>query len=350
VRDISLWPRIADLELAVERVEYDVLEPGPGFGEAHANRLVRLTGAGAEGLGEDITLFMGGEGPDLELAGEWTLAGFCDHLHALDQWPDGPPESHWEMAARFRNWAFESAALDLALRQAGQPLHAALGRAPRPVTYVNSLGLGDPPDAGTVLRRLERYPKLRFKLDAAATWTPEIVEALVRTRAVHTIDFKGQYGLEVGDVEALARVYSWLLEAFPEALLEDPHDLPEITPLVREHAARVAYDAPIVSVAALDATTIAANVFNIKPSRVGRLETLLELYAECERRGALLYGGGMAELGVARGQVQLLASLFSPDGPNDIAPPGFNALEPAAGLPLSPLDPAPAPAGFRRAA
>jgi hypothetical protein len=136
----------------------------------------------------------------------------------------------------------------------------------------------------------------------------------------------------------------------PEALLEDPHDLPEITPLVREHAARVAYDAPIVTVADLDATAFAANVFNVKPSRVGRLETLFELYAECERRGALLYGGGMGELGVARGQVQLLASMFSPDAPNDIAPPGFNALEPAAGLPLSPLDPAPAPTGFRRAA
>ena len=39
--------------------------------------------------------------------------------------------------------------------------------------------------------------------------------------------------------------------------------------------------------------------------------------------------------------------MFSPDGPNDIAPPGFNALEPAAGLPLSPLAPDPAPVGFR---
>jgi len=56
----------------------------------------------------------------------------------------------------------------------------------------------------------------------------------------------------------------------------------------------------------------------------------------------------MGELGVARGQIQLLAALFSPDAPNDIAPPGFNALEPAEGLPPSPLAPDPAPAGFRR--
>jgi hypothetical protein len=348
MRRMTLWPRIAHLELVVERVGYDVLEPSPGFGDAHASRLVRLTGAGAEGLAEDITLFMGGDALDLDLAGEWTLAGFCDHLHGLDQWPDGPPESHWEMAVRFRNWAFESAALDLALQQAKQPLHAVLGRTHRPVAFVNSLGLGDPPDADKILRRLERYPELRFKLDAAATWTPEVIDALVGTGAVHILNFKGQYGLEVEDVAALAHLYERLLEAFPEALLEDPHDLPEIAPLVEPYAARVAYDAPIATVADLDATPLPANIFNIKPSRVGRLEALLDLYAECERRSALMYGGGMGELGVARGQIQLLASLFSPDGPNDIAPPGFNALEPEAGLPASPLEPRPASTGFRR--
>jgi hypothetical protein len=44
----------------------------------------------------------------------------------------------------------------------------------------------------------------------------------------------------------------------------------------------------------------------------------------------------------------LLASLFSPDAPNDVAPPGFNAMEPVASLPSGPLDPDPAPTGFRR--
>jgi hypothetical protein len=341
------WANVAGLALTVERVGYGRLDPGPGFGEAHPSRLVRLQGAGCEGLGEDITLFMAEDVPALPLAGEWTLGDFCAHLGTLEQWLE-PPGEYEAMVRRFRNWAFESAALDLSLQQAGQPLHAVLGREPRPVTYVNSLGLGEPPDAGAVLRRLERYPNLRFKLDAVATWTPEVVDVLVETGAVHTIDFKGQYGLEVDDVAALARMYERLLAAFPDALLEDPHDLPEIAPLVKPHAARVAYDAPITSVADLDTRPIAANAFNIKPTRVGRLETLLALYAECERRSALLYGGGMGELGVARGQIQLLASLFSPRGPNDIAPPGFNALEPAAGLPASPLEPAPAAAGFRR--
>ena len=45
----------------------------------------------------------------------------------------------------YRRWAYESAALDLALRQNGMSLHEALGREPRPVNFVVSLRLGEPP-------------------------------------------------------------------------------------------------------------------------------------------------------------------------------------------------------------
>ncbi|MBV9800754.1 MAG: hypothetical protein JO039_22095 [Solirubrobacterales bacterium] len=86
----------------------------------------------------------------LALEGEWTLAGFCEHLGALELWPE-PPE--WDVALRFRNWAFESAALDLALRQAGRSLHGVLGVEPRPVRFVNSLGLGKEPSIEPVRRR-----------------------------------------------------------------------------------------------------------------------------------------------------------------------------------------------------
>lgn len=344
----SLWPRIADLALTVERVEHGRLDPGPGFGDAHPSRLVRLIGDGHEGLGEDITLFLAEDVPDLPLAGTWTLGSFCAHLDTLEQWLE-PPAEYGDMVRRFRNWSYESAALDLALAQAGRPLHEVVGRQPQPVTYVNSLPLGDPPSTGTILRRLERYPTLRFKLDTAVDWDAAIVDALVATGAVHTLDFKGRYGLEVPPLPALVDLYERLLQAFPDALIEDPHDLPEISAIVAPHAARVSYDAPIHTVADIDALPIQARTLNLKPSRVGRLRDLLDLYAECEQRGLAMYGGGMGELGVARGQIQLLAAMFSPDGPNDIAPPGFNALDPAPGLPPSPLEPDPAPVGFRRA-
>jgi hypothetical protein len=60
------------------------------------------------------------------------------------------------------------------------------------------------------------------------------------------------------------------------------------------------------------------------------------------------YGGGQYELGVGRGHVQLLAALFHPNAPNDIAPGGYDDLDPEPGLPESPLNVDPAPLGFRR--
>ena len=63
-----------------------------------------------------------------------------------------------DVSRLYRRWAFESAALDLALRQAGTSLAAALGREARPVTFVVSLRLGEPATLEPVTRRLERYP------------------------------------------------------------------------------------------------------------------------------------------------------------------------------------------------
>lgn len=55
----------------------------------------------------------------------------------------------------------------------------------------------------------------------------------------------------------------------------------------------------------------------------------------------------MGEIGVGRGQVQLLGSMFHADAPNDVAPAPFNAPELADGLASSPLAPPRSVAGFR---
>ena len=60
-----------------------------------------------------------------------------------------------------------------------------------------------------------------------------------------------------------------------------------------------------------------------------------------------MYGGGFGELGVGRGQIELLAALFHADAPNDVAPSAYNEDDPAGPLPASPLPPSPAPTGFR---
>jgi hypothetical protein len=346
------WTRLAQLPVVIESYELERLSATASYGFQRVTTLVRLIGGGEEGLGEDVSPFEDEAdtlhvlGPVVPLAGEWTLGSLSEHLAAVDQWPVAPA---WEVMRRWRNWAFQSAGLDLALRQAGRALHEVLGREPRPVRFVNSLGLGEPPTFAAIRLRLDHHPGLRFKLDAHPAWTPELIGELADTGAVEIVDFKGQYGLEVNDEQALLVMYERIVKAFPDALLEDAHDRPEVAALLAGED-RIAYDAPIHTPADIDATPLRPRALNVKPCRVGDLRTLLDLYAACEARGLVTYGGGMGELGVGRDQIQLLAALFHPDGPNDTAPGGYNTDAPARGLPDSPLEPAPAPIGFRRAA
>jgi len=353
ISDDSLWPRLAGLPLLVEACEYDRLHATLAHEFERVTTHVRLVGAGADGLGEDVSTFredgttLHETRPALPLEGEWTLAGFCDHVATLELFPQ-PPE--WAGAVRFRNWAFESAALDLALRQAGRSLPDVLGLEPQPVRFVNSLSLGKEPSFAPLRRRLARSPGVRFKLDAEATWAPALVDQVAATRAVDTIDFKGHYGFEVEDPEALGALYDRVLAAFPDAYLEDPHDRPEIAERLGDHLDRVSYDSPIHTAEDIDATPLAARVLNVKPSRIGRLHDLFEVYARGAREGRPMYGGGMGELGVGRGQIELLAALFHADAPNDVAPSAYNEDDPASELPGSPLQPRPAATGFRWAA
>ena len=346
----SLWPELAELPLLVEGCEYDRLHAVLAYEFERITTHVRLVGAGVDGLGEDVSAHredgtaLHETRPELPLAGEWTLAGFCEHLATLELWPE-PPE--WDVAVRFRNWAFESAALDLALRQAGRSLHDVLGLEPRPVRFVNSLGLGTEPSIEPVRRRLARSPGVRFKLDAEATWSPALVDEVAATGAADTIDFKGQYGFEVKDPELLGVLYDHVLAAFPDAYLEDPHDLPEIAPRLSGHLDRVSYDAPIRTAEDIGATPLAGRAVNVKPSRIGGLRGLFEVYARCAREGRPMYGGGMGELGVGRGQIELLAALFHGDAPNDVAPSAYNEDDPDGDLPASPLPARPAATGFR---
>ena len=344
----DLWTAVKDLPIAIESASFEVLRPsGPVDFEDFSTTLLRLGGRGEEGVGEQVGMAATQTGlreSDFPLTGEWpTLAGFLAHLDTIDMWPE-PPE--YELERNWRRWTFESAALDLALRQANTSLAEVLGRTPRPLTFVNSFGLGDPPDIDKVARRRAMHPTVGFKLDVAPSWTQEIMDRVAAVEGVATIDFKGQYGLEVEDEAALLSMYERTLATFGEAVFEDPHDHPAVLELLRPISDRVSYDAPITSVESIAATPIAVQIVNVKPCRVGRLEELSRLYAHCETAGIRMYNGGMGELGPGRGQAQLLASLFHPDAPNDIAPSDYNLEEPPPGLPPSPLDPAP-DRGFR---
>jgi L-alanine-DL-glutamate epimerase-like enolase superfamily enzyme len=346
----SAWDRLRNLPLHVESYEFERRAAMVASDFERVTTVVRLRGAGKDGLGEDVSPYEGEDNtlhvtaPELPLTGEWTLESFCDQVAGLDLWPVPP---HWDAGRRWRRWAFESAALDLALNQAGRPLHEVVGREPRPLRFVNSLGLGDPPTFDPIARRLGHHPDLRFKLDITPAWTQELMDEVAATGAVEILDFKGQYGLEIGELPELLAMYERAIATFPNALLEDAHDLPEVTALLDPE--RISYDAPIYTVEDLDSTPLPPRAVNIKPCRVGDLRSLIDVYAAVEERGLVTYGGGMGELDAGRGQIQLLASLFHPDGPNDVAPSGYNLVSPARDLPDSPLAPDPAPTGFRRA-
>ena len=344
------WERVRDLEVEIEEVAFERLESEVSSGFTRVTTVITLRGGGEEGQGEDVVYAVEDQdaalaaGPPQRLAGRHTLASFSERLAALDLFPT-PPEN--DAMYLYRTWAYESAALDLALRQAGTSLHAHLGREPRPVTYVVSLRLGEPPSLAPVTSRLERYPGLRFKLDPTSSWTEEIIAGLVETGAVDSVDFKGHYKGTVVDQPADPVLYRRVVEAFPDAWIEDPLLEPEIDDLLRGHRDRITWDAPIHSVGDIEALPFPPRMVNVKPSRFGSLERLFAGYAYCEERGIGMYGGGQFELGPGRGHIQLLASVFHPDTPNDVSPSGFHVPDPPPGLPESPLPPQAHDRGFR---
>jgi hypothetical protein len=332
----SLWKRFAHLPLEVESYELERLEQPVTRGFSRVTSVVRLHG-GEEGVGEDVTWFAEAHdreqaaGPVLPLAGSWTLESFSAALEISEPW---------------RRWAYESAALDLALRQAGKSFAEAVGREPRPVAFVVSPGLGDSPSSRVIRRWLELDPTLRFKLDPASDWSDELIHELAETGAVVTADLKAYYRTD-DDPPPDADLYRRVAEGFPEAYIEDPALTGETDPVLRPYRDRITWDAPIHSVADVEALPFRPRTLNSKPSRFGYLRGLLDFYDYCADLEIGLYGGGMFELGPGRGQIQYLASLFHPDSPNDVAPRAYNEPAPREGLPPSPLEPAPSPTGFR---
>ena len=345
---MSRYDDVKDLPLEIETYSLEGLELQARSDFLRKTTVIHLQGGGMEGIGEDVTYHSDehdrsqARGPVHSLAGSWTLDSFSGHLATLELF-EQEPEQH---AYRdYRRWAYESAALDLALRQAGISLGDAVRREPRPVEFVVSMGLGSPPSTGRFDAWLRLYPSLRFKLDANVEWSDELIAALVATGAVDSVDFKGQYRGTTVDSPPDADLYRRVAEGLPRAWLEDPGLTPETEAVLEPHVDRITWDAVIHSVADIESLRWPPKTVNVKPSRFGSVERLFAAYDYCEAHGIGAYGGGQWELGPGRGQIQLLASLFHPVTPNDVAPRAFN-MEPQAGLPSSPLEVVPRETGF----
>lgn len=343
------WDLVANLPVHIDDYGLEGLRANVSSDFTRKTTLIRLRGGAHEGVGEDVVYeaedhdVLQAAGPGLALPGEWTLASFSAHLSALELFPEPPRR---EVSRGYRRWAYESAALDLGLRQTGQSLHERLGRTPRPVKFVVSLRLGEPPTLAPLRRRLDAHPNLRFKLDPTSSWDEQLIAELAATGAVDSVDFKGLYVGSSVDQPPDPLLYERVVRAFPHAWIEDPALAPETEPVLAAHRERFSWDAPIHSTADIEALPYLPRMINIKPSRLGGVRSLLDAYDLCDERAIGTYGGGQFELGPGRGHIQYLAALFHPDSPNDVAPAAYNLPIPPADLPESPLAVAAAPTGL----
>ncbi|MBV9196858.1 MAG: hypothetical protein JO168_22200 [Solirubrobacterales bacterium] len=347
----STYERIAGLPLTIDRCELLPLVRDTSSGFTKVSIVVRLSGGGEAGEGEDITWdqidqieFLRGGNQLTWLWGARTFHEFSRLLGLANLFPVEPIR---DSARFYRRWAFESAALDLALRQRGVSLHAALGQRPRPVNFVASIRLGDPPSLGPLQALLGVDPGLRFKLDPTPSWDDDLVGELARLGCVDVLDMKGWYRNLSVAMDVDAGLYRRVIGALPGAWIEDPAVDGSIAHLLERHHDRITWDEPIHSIADIEALPWRPSMLNVKPARFGSVRALFDTYDYCVARGIGSYGGGMFEQGPGRGQLQYLASLFHPEAPNDVAPAGYNLQALSRDLPRSPLAPAPHPTGFR---
>jgi L-alanine-DL-glutamate epimerase-like enolase superfamily enzyme len=334
---VTLWDRLRGIEIAIESAETERRSVDVSTEFTRVTTTLILRGRGEEGRGEDVIYNAEDHDwfPELEPRGPMSLSAFSAELDGLRLFRAEPK---MEAFADYRRWALESAALDLALRQNGFSLGGALGRAYRPVRFVVST-------RGDAFAWLEHNPQLELKLDPNADWDRPLMERLAATGRVRVLDFKAYYSGTAVDVAPDPELYGAVAELFPDAVLEDASLDGECGEVLRGAAARLSFDAPIHSLADLRALPVAPGWLNIKPSRFGTLQRVLECVEHCDANGIRMYGGGQFELGVGRRHIQVLASLLYPEGPNDVAPGEYNTGTPRPGLPQSPL-PSPDEVGF----
>jgi hypothetical protein len=278
------------------------------------------------------------------LRGRRPLEEFSTLLGLADLFPVEPIR---DSARFYRRWAFESAALDLALRQNGLSLQDAVGRVAKPVTFVVSIRLGDPANLAPrrALRKMD--PSLHFKLDPTASWDDDLLAELASLAGVDVVDMKGHHRNATVAIDPDPDLYRRVCERLPGAWIEDPAVADHTIELLDRHRNQITWDVPVHSVGDIEALPWPPRMLNLKPARFGSIRRLLEAYDYCRAHGIGAYGGGMFEQGPGCGQLQYLASLFHPDGPNDLAPVEYNLPLPAGGLPRSPLQPEPHRTGFR---
>ena len=175
---MSDYEKLGGLELRIDGLELEQRRLSlASF--TRVTTTIALSGEGERGEGEDVTYAADEHEsfPRPDLAGTWTLDDLSQRLDPLG-------------LQDYRRWAFESAALDLALRQNGLSLGAAVGREYRPVRFVAST-------REDIQRYLEKQPSLEFKVDPVSDWTRELIDGLAATGRIRCADLPHEHANEV---------------------------------------------------------------------------------------------------------------------------------------------------------
>ena len=344
---MPLYDLVRDLPLEIDGSRVRGRDASRSRPSSRARRHVVMRGGGARGPRRGRHLRPGRARPGplpaaRRCTGSWTLDSLSKHLDELELFPAGEPGQH---AYRdYRRWAFESVGAR-PRAAAGRPLAR---RGARTRGAAADVRLVDPRHLARRLARALPRAALQARPDAGvdgrAGRDARGARQRRRRRPEGPVPRHGrrQPG-RPGALPARRRRLPGRVDRGPGADAGDrrraraaprPHHVGRADPLVGRRRG--------AAVRARGASTASRRAS-------ARSRGCSSSTTAAPRHGIALYGGGQFELGVGRGQIQLLAALFHPDGSNDVAPGGYNAPEPLPGLGRARSTRARQPLGFRRA-
>jgi O-succinylbenzoate synthase len=247
----------------------------------------------------------------------------------LDRPLDGPDVVAAILAENVRGHNMAKAALEmgcwgLAAEIQNAPLATILGGTRKRVPTGISLGIQSAPDA-LVARALDAvaagYRKIKVKIQPGrdVDYVRAVRQAIGPDIGLMA-DANSAYTL--ADADHLAE-----LDAFDLIMLEQPlgdDDLVRHAALQRRMATPICLDESITGVDRVEDMIAlgSGRIVNIKPGRVGGLQTSRRIHDTCLAAGIPVWCGGMLESGIGRAYNVALASLPNFSLPGDLSPSG----------------------------
>ena len=320
----ALADALAALTVHVETADVErSAVPLPDYpGGPRPSSVVRLSGNGATGLGENVAFYQDEHERFAAFVGAWLRANASQApLHVGTALGAG--------GTPYERAALEAALIDLGLRQAGLSLQDLTGVPAAELRFVISMAASAQPEAAIRGLRAAGYAG-ELKLDVDPSWSTATLERLANDPSIAIFDFKAR-----GELVLAGRLHA--LHA--GALLEDPPSGFEASGRER-WPLRISRDAPVTDERAVATARARGEAVNLKAPRMGGPLQLLRgleqaLAPSAHSHGARVpaYFGGMFEVGVGRGQARQLAALYCNAAPNDLA---LNHPDPARSKASSP--------------